>query len=109
MKKKIIPLVSLMASPQTAFLMHEVGEEIKWLMEKENHSLDEAILIVESFKRKELKKKQDKLNSLEGFSAFKMHLSIQYLMDELKVIEFLFKGWENYIPTTNCGRFFYKL
>lgn len=92
-KNKISSLISLIASPNTAFLMYEIGEEIRYLVEEEENTFEEAVSRVKQSKEMDLHKRENKVPCLEGFNAFKMKLSIQQLKDEIKIIEVIFKGW----------------
>ena len=100
MKTNTKRFISLITAPHTAFLMYEIGEEIKCLIDNEHHTFEEAVSTVKQSKETELHKRQKKIDSLDGFFALKMSLSIQQLQDEIKVIEVLFKGWLNILPQT---------
>ena len=100
MKTNTKRFISLITAPHTAFLMYEIGEEIKSLMDNEHYTFDDAVSTVKHSKEAELQKRQNKVGSLEGFFALKMNLSIKQLQDEIKIIEVLFKGWLKILPRT---------
>jgi hypothetical protein len=91
MKTNTKRFISLITAPHTAFLMYEIGEEIKCLIDNEHYTFEDAVSFVRQSKETELQRKQDKMNSLEGFFALKMSLSIQRLQDEIQIIDVLFK------------------